>query len=224
MTFTVAYFNNTLHNVNGADTTANGFLKADSTGEPAFIQPIADDFDSETDYPASTTTAGWAITSNYLGYSEVDIWSTVNHNPAIGMGVYFMQKLTASTAAIIGGVAGDDTTSEMYFNADGGSNYMAFGGDGTQGYFVTYFSYKFTIWTNNTLAVTVETDQTVRFHGDFIRLEPQAFATLPAAGTFGRVAAVNNSTTATWGATITGGGANKVLALDNGTNWTVFGA
>jgi hypothetical protein len=54
-------------------------------------------------------------------------------------------------------------------------------------------------------------------------LGPQAFAALPAcaAGTEGRFAAVTNSTTATYGATITGGGTNHVLAYCNGTNWTV---
>lgn len=37
----------------------------------------------------------------------------------------------------------------------------------------------------------------------------------------GMMVAVTDSTTATWGATITGGGANHVLAYYNGTNWTV---
>lgn len=54
---------------------------------------------------------------------------------------------------------------------------------------------------------------------------PQAFVSLTAcaAGMEGAVAEVNNSNTATWGATIAGGGANKVLAHCNGTNWTVMG-
>lgn len=59
--------------------------------------------------------------------------------------------------------------------------------------------------------------------GDFIKLTPVTFATLPPAGTFGRVACVSNSTTNVWGAIITGGGANQVLAMDNGVNWTVVG-
>lgn len=56
-------------------------------------------------------------------------------------------------------------------------------------------------------------------------LTPQAFASLTACGSTleGAVAEVNNSTTATWGATITGGGTNKVLAHCNGANWTVMG-
>lgn len=55
---------------------------------------------------------------------------------------------------------------------------------------------------------------------------PVAFASLPAAaaGNKGMIAAVTDSSTATWGATITGGGANNVLAWSNGSNWTVIGA
>ena len=61
--------------------------------------------------------------------------------------------------------------------------------------------------------------------GGSIFLVPQAFASLPAAaaGNFGTLAVVNNSTVNTFGATIAGGGANKVLAFSDGTNWTVAG-
>lgn len=57
-------------------------------------------------------------------------------------------------------------------------------------------------------------------------LRPVTFATLPAcAATLeGALAEVTDSTTITWGATITGSGANKVLAHCNGTNWTVAGS
>jgi hypothetical protein len=56
-----------------------------------------------------------------------------------------------------------------------------------------------------------------------ITLSPGTLATLPGSPTHGMIAAVTDSTTNTWGATITGGGANKVLAFYNGTNWTVMG-
>jgi hypothetical protein len=49
-----------------------------------------------------------------------------------------------------------------------------------------------------------------------------AFASLPTA-VEGMLVAVTDSTTTTWGATITGGGANHVLAYYNGSNWTVAG-
>lgn len=51
----------------------------------------------------------------------------------------------------------------------------------------------------------------------------QKFANLPT-GVAGMTAYVTDSTVNTWGATIAGGGANKVLAFYNGTNWTVAGA
>ncbi len=49
-------------------------------------------------------------------------------------------------------------------------------------------------------------------------------AQLPSPPVAGSLAYVTNSGTATWGATISATGANKVLAWYNGTNWTVAGA
>jgi hypothetical protein len=48
------------------------------------------------------------------------------------------------------------------------------------------------------------------------------FASLPT-GTTGTIACVTDSTTATFGAVIAGGGFNTVLAWYNGTSWTVIG-
>lgn len=56
-----------------------------------------------------------------------------------------------------------------------------------------------------------------------VKLTPVAFASLPATPEEGMIASVNNSNTATWGATIAAGGSNKVLAYYNGVNWTVAG-
>lgn len=55
------------------------------------------------------------------------------------------------------------------------------------------------------------------------RLTPIAFASLPT-GAEGMIAAITDSNTATWGATIAGGGANNVLGFYNGANWTVAAA
>lgn len=51
----------------------------------------------------------------------------------------------------------------------------------------------------------------------------QVFSKLPAcaSGTEGSLAPVTDSTTTTWGATITGSGSSHVLAYCDGTNWTV---
>jgi len=58
---------------------------------------------------------------------------------------------------------------------------------------------------------------------DNVRRTPMAFASLPscAAGTQGSFAFVTDSTTTTYGATITGGSSGKVWAVCDGTNWTV---
>ena len=55
---------------------------------------------------------------------------------------------------------------------------------------------------------------------------PTTFANLPAASAIyeGITRAVTDSTTAAWGATITGGGTHHVLAYCNGSAWTVAGA
>ncbi len=49
------------------------------------------------------------------------------------------------------------------------------------------------------------------------------FATLPASPGVGLVAVVTDSNTNVWGANIAGGGANKVLAIWGGSQWTVVG-
>lgn len=55
------------------------------------------------------------------------------------------------------------------------------------------------------------------------RFDPTAvaFTGLPATPTEGDLRIVTDSNTATWGATIAGSGANRVLGYFNGTNWTV---
>lgn len=49
------------------------------------------------------------------------------------------------------------------------------------------------------------------------------FADRPETPTEGMIVAFTDSTTVTWGATITGTGSNHVLGYYNGTNWTVIG-
>lgn len=59
--------------------------------------------------------------------------------------------------------------------------------------------------------------------GGYVQVKAVLFSQLPAASSSleGVVRAVSDSNTATWGATIAGGGSNHVLAYCNGTNWTV---
>ncbi len=73
---------------------------------------------------------------------------------------------------------------------------------------------------SNAIAVTpgVSTDP-------LVRVPPIAFASIPicSASTEGAMQSVNDSTTNTWGAAITGGGANHVMAYCDATSWTVMG-
>jgi len=57
------------------------------------------------------------------------------------------------------------------------------------------------------------------------RLAPNVFSNFPTCltSTEGMEAAVTDSTTGIWGATITGSGSNHVLAYCDGSNWTVAG-
>jgi Pectate lyase superfamily protein len=61
-------------------------------------------------------------------------------------------------------------------------------------------------------------------NGD-IRTVPVALGSAPACSSSseGSTQAITDSTTATWGATIAGGGTNHVLGYCDGTNWTVAG-
>lgn len=56
-----------------------------------------------------------------------------------------------------------------------------------------------------------------------VRIDPTAFGNLLrcASGTQGMLKPVSDSTTKTWGAAVSGGGSDHVLAYCDGTNWTV---
>ena len=56
-----------------------------------------------------------------------------------------------------------------------------------------------------------------------IQVHVDVFANLPGSPDEGMLHGVSDSSTAVWGATIAGSGANHVLAYYDGTNWTVAG-
>jgi hypothetical protein len=73
------------------------------------------------------------------------------------------------------------------------------------------------------VGIGTTTPQTLLDVAGQARVKPVAFSALPAASSTieGAIAAVTDSNTNTWGATISGGGTNHVLAYCDGTNWTV---
>jgi hypothetical protein len=82
--------------------------------------------------------------------------------------------------------------------------------------------YGVSLSTANTVAIGAASQQ-ILFTAGNVRRVPVAFSTLPAcaAGTEGSFAAINDSTTTTIGATITGGSSGHVLGYCAGTNWKV---
>ena len=64
------------------------------------------------------------------------------------------------------------------------------------------------------------------YFGSMVQFAAAAFSTLPSctSGVKGNVASITDSTTSTWGATITGSGATSVLGYCDGSHWTVAGA
>lgn len=56
-----------------------------------------------------------------------------------------------------------------------------------------------------------------------MRFIPVAFAARPTTPLEGTCCYFNDSTVATWGSVIAGGGVNHVLGVFKGANWTVFG-
>lgn len=80
--------------------------------------------------------------------------------------------------------------------------------------------------TGDTLTTHAGIEVDAQGTGVPFQLKPQAFSTLPAcSATYeGSHASVNDSTTATWGATISGSSTHHVSAYCDGTNWTVEGS
>lgn len=66
-------------------------------------------------------------------------------------------------------------------------------------------------------------NQTLQAIVPLTQLSPLKFANLPSIPSAGMIVYITDSTTNTWGATITGGGTNGVLGWFNGTAWTVVG-
>jgi hypothetical protein len=77
--------------------------------------------------------------------------------------------------------------------------------------------------TSNTLAMGMSTAAELVISTNRVTIKVLPFASLPAcvSGIEGSELGVSDSTTATWGATVTGGSTNHIKAYCDGTNWTV---
>lgn len=72
----------------------------------------------------------------------------------------------------------------------------------------------------STTALTIDTSQNATFTG-LVNMKVYTVSTLPAAGTAGRRAFVNNALTPVALSAVVGGGALTVPVFDNGTTWIV---
>lgn len=146
---------------------------------------------------ADLGSSGSQVRSGYFGTSVVIGGVTIT-NP------------TTTTAAFSGAIeAGTGSyvyaKSFVYFGAAGTTSRLASVADGSA-----------------QLRTNGGTDTAI-FNTKTFRASAGAFSTVPSAPVEGMICAITDSSTATWGATITGGGANHVLGYYNGTNWTVVG-
>jgi hypothetical protein len=73
---------------------------------------------------------------------------------------------------------------------------------------------------SGTTALTMDASQNTTFAG-LVNMKVYTVSTLPAAGTAGRRAFVNNALTPVALSAVVGGGALTVPVFDNGTNWIV---
>lgn len=124
-------------------------------------------------------------------------------------------ELAAVGVELIPGIAGADNVTIGTSTITGGTNgRVLYDNSGVIGEKATTGSGSVVLATAPTVSLPVV---------DVLTLTPTAFGSLPVSPTFGMVASVSDSNTVTWGATISGGSTNKVLAFYNGTNWTVIG-
>jgi hypothetical protein len=152
--------------------------------------------------------------------------------PVLGTPDTGISRLNPALIGIGNGTTGDFSgalklSEVIYANIFGGGFILAAPNTGTS---FSDWSFPATVIPNTHLVgcsvgggLCTFADSLLSYTGGGIQLSPRAFATLSAcsSGNEGELESVNNSTTNTWGATITGGGSDHVLAYCDGTNWTV---
>lgn len=188
---------------------------------------------------ASGVTAS-SLTS--LGTITTGVWSgTLIAANKGGTGVANTATLTLGSSnqnwATLGtGIVKNTTTTGALTIAAAGTDYVAPGGAGSISGLTTGFLPKAasaTTLNNSHIDDGITTASTITMTENLVvntggpinsaQLGTNIFSALPtcAGGTEGTWAPVPDSTTATWGATVTGGSTNHILAYCDGTNWTV---
>jgi hypothetical protein len=154
------------------DTAVHGYVG---------VLEIGTNNDGSAVLPASTTTAGWAISSNYFNDNGVNFWSTVNgDNPSLAnQGFYWLQKLTDTTKFTLGHIYGDPTFTEFdYYVNDNPAGFI--GASATEMFLGTPNSNPFNHYVNNgDLTFSVDPGFSVTIYGSTsggIKLQVPAMA------------------------------------------------
>ena len=210
-------------NYQSADVLKNGTTQALATNAPC------EGNNSPTGNPSTytITDTGQATTA----YSAPSRNSTGDVN--ITGNVIVNQSLTAQH--LFGGL---DITSNLMFSWDSTSGHgyvVSASGDATHdGYLAWYIPANTRAWTlgfdaGSTPDLTLTPAPGVGSNfvvASPLRITPVTYSQLPTcnAGAEGAIRSINDSTTLTWGAVISGGGSSHVLAYCNGVSgWTVMG-
>lgn len=161
--------------------------------------------------PATLTTVNFSATPTFTRSTQIQEWAiTLTGN--------------VTSSSVSGAVAADIFVFNICQDGMGGRTFVwpaTFGQAATVSPTAGICTKQTFYWSGSAaIALTPGVTTDVLIHPSGV-----AFAALPAcsASYAGATVPVNNSTTAVWGATITGGGANFVMAFCNGTNWTVMG-
>lgn len=174
----IAYFDTVTNGYSGKITTANSVLTTDADG--AVVDSFA--VNGSGVLPASTTTKGWTVTTNYAGFGEVDFWSTVNSDLAGGQGFYFYQKLSAGTTAQLAALFGDNTFAQVDIYG-GGNTYTQYvdaatatietaGGSGIPISYLIDSAVKVSVTKNNgvkLVGTTTNDDAAALYVGEYIK-------------------------------------------------------
>lgn len=167
------------------------------TNMTALLQKLFMGVSSEADVLASVETAGTILTNNFKGYRVKD---------------------SAGSPITIASLASDNTAILGTYNSTTSNGHVIFYVKGAE-------VGRVTPTTNNwSLGTAIDDGASKLQVAGLIRTTAVAFASLTtcSGGIEGATRAVTDSSTAVWGATITGSGGNHVLAYCNGSNWTVY--
>lgn len=162
------------------------------------------------------------------GYSPILIGGGVGHKITgnIIYGYNIFQSIASSQAsgiAILGRcskyiIDENHIGGDLAFGDYGGTNHCLFG--------ITVADF---LGTNKGTIINNSTPNGISSIGtpsDLVFLNtntPVIFANIPPTPPIGTIVTITDSSTNTWGATVTGGGSNNVSARWNGSNWTVVG-